>query len=198
MRTVPSTLLRTVGCPRAFLFSIRTRKPLLYTQIAPLLRLPSQANSTCHLNAAPFLMQADALDTNTANRPAIRSSASAAGVHSVEGSIGDEAPITYPASAVCTRETSSNSNGLEPTIHSTPGIRDIAFSDAVCHVANQIGGSPQPASFTKDTGQPNKSYDFQIIKTMENGATSNATLPENSVSTSANASQPNSPTKFTE
>ncbi|KAA8529744.1 hypothetical protein F0562_034156 [Nyssa sinensis] len=156
------------------------------TQATPLhtnsstIAVASQANSTCHLTAAPFLMQADALDTNTANRPAIRSSASAAGVHSVEGSIGDGVPITYPASAVCTKETSSNSNGLEPTIHSTPGIRDIAFSDAVCHVANQIGGSPQ------------------IIKTLEIGATSNATFLENSVSTSANASQPDSPTKFTE
>ncbi|KAA8532247.1 hypothetical protein F0562_032280 [Nyssa sinensis] len=87
-------------------------------------------------------MQGDALATNTANRPAIRSSASAAGVHSVEGSFGDGVPITCFASAVCTREATSNTNGLEPTIHS---LRDIpnAFSDAVRPVANQIGGTPQ-------------------------------------------------------
>ncbi|KAA8538787.1 hypothetical protein F0562_025479 [Nyssa sinensis] len=90
-------------------------------------------------------MQGDALATSTANRPAIRSSASAAGVHSVESSFGDGVPITYPASAVYTRETSSNANGLQPTIHSTLGIRDIpnAFFDAVRPVANQIGGCPR-------------------------------------------------------
>ncbi|KAA8517413.1 hypothetical protein F0562_017706 [Nyssa sinensis] len=142
-------------------------------------------------------MQGDALATNTTNRPAIRSSASAAGVHSLEGSFGDGVPITYSASAVCTREATSNTIGLEPTIHS---LRDIpnAFSDAVRPVANQFGGSPQPASFTKDTEQPKNSYDIQIIKTMEIGATSNATLLDNSVSTSANASQPESSTKFIE
>ncbi|KAA8521342.1 hypothetical protein F0562_012020, partial [Nyssa sinensis] len=86
-------------------------------------------------------MQGDALATNNANRLAFRSSASAAGVHSVEGSFGDGVPITYSASAVCTRAETSNTNGLEPTVQSTLGLRDIpnAFSDEVRPVANQIG-----------------------------------------------------------
>ncbi|KAA8538786.1 hypothetical protein F0562_025478 [Nyssa sinensis] len=86
-------------------------------------------------------MQGDALITNNANRLAFRSSASAAGVHSVEGSFGDGVPITYSASAVCTRAATSNTNGLEPTVQSTLGLGDIpnAFSDAVRPVANQIG-----------------------------------------------------------
>ncbi|KAA8544687.1 hypothetical protein F0562_019466 [Nyssa sinensis] len=86
-------------------------------------------------------MQGDALATNSAHRPANRTSASAAGVQSVEGSFGAGVPITLPASAVCSRETNSNSNGLEPTIHSTLGIRDIpnASPDVVRLVANQIG-----------------------------------------------------------
>ncbi|KAA8534651.1 hypothetical protein F0562_032168 [Nyssa sinensis] len=153
-------------------------------------------------------MQGDALATNSAHRPAIRSSASAAGVHSVEGSFGVGVPITLPASAVCTRETSSNTNGLEPTIHSTLGIRDIpnASPDLVRLVANQIGGTPQvstsdaatqPASFTQDTELPNN-YDIQMIKTMEIGATSTATFLDNSGSTSANASQPKNSSKITE
>ncbi|KAA8534649.1 hypothetical protein F0562_032092 [Nyssa sinensis] len=101
----------------------------------------SQANSTCHLAAAPFHMQSDALATSNANRLAFRSSASAAGIHSVEGSFGVGVPITYSASAVCTRAATSNTNGLEPTVQSTLGLRDIpnAFSDAVRPVANQIG-----------------------------------------------------------
>ncbi|KAA8524202.1 hypothetical protein F0562_010625 [Nyssa sinensis] len=108
----------------------------------------SQVNSTCHLATASLLMQGDALATNSALRPAIRSSANAAGVHSVEDSFGAGVPITLPASAVCTRETISNSNGLEPSIHSTLGIRDIpnASPDVVSLVANQIGGSPQVSS----------------------------------------------------
>ncbi|KAA8517833.1 hypothetical protein F0562_015302 [Nyssa sinensis] len=153
-------------------------------------------------------MQGDALTTKSAHRPAIRSSASAAGAHSVEGSFGDGAPITLPASAVCTRETISNTNGLEPTIHSTLGIRDTpnVSPDVVCHVANQIGGTPlvstsdaatQPASFTQDSEQPNN-YDIQMIKTMEIGATNTATFLDNFVSTSANASQPENSTKITE
>ncbi|KAA8538789.1 hypothetical protein F0562_025481 [Nyssa sinensis] len=145
-------------------------------------------------------MQGDALATNNANRLAVRSSASAAGVHSVEGSFGDGVPITFSASAVCTRAATSNTNGLEPTVQTTLGLRDIpnAFSDAVRPVANQIGGTPQPASSTKDTEQQKNSYEIQIIKTMEIGATSNDTLLDNSVSTSATASQPESSTKFTE
>ncbi|KAA8534658.1 hypothetical protein F0562_032175 [Nyssa sinensis] len=108
----------------------------------------SQVNSTCHLAAASLLMQGDALATNSAHRPAIRSSTSAAGVHSVEGSFGVGVPITLPALAVCTKETSSNTNGLEPTIHTTLGIRDIpnASPDLVRPVANQIGGTPQVSS----------------------------------------------------
>ncbi|KAA8542890.1 hypothetical protein F0562_024042 [Nyssa sinensis] len=118
-------------------------------------------------------MQGDALATNNANKLAFRSSASATGVHSVEGSFGDGVPITYSASAVCTREATSNTNGLEPTVQSTLGFRDIpnAFSDAVRPVANQIG---------------------------EIGATSNDTLLDNSVSTSATASQLENSTKFIE
>ncbi|KAA8532246.1 hypothetical protein F0562_032279 [Nyssa sinensis] len=101
----------------------------------------SQANSTCPLAAAPFHMQGDALATNYANRQAFRSSNSAAGVHSVEGSFGDGAPITYSTSAVCTRAATSNTNGLEPTVQSTLGLRDLpnTFSDAVRPVANQVG-----------------------------------------------------------
>ncbi|KAA8544599.1 hypothetical protein F0562_022611 [Nyssa sinensis] len=131
----------------------------------------SQAISTCHLAVAPFHVQGDALATNTTNRPAIRSSASAAGVHSVEGSFGDGVPITCSASAVCTREATSNTNGLEPTIHS---LRDIpnAFSDAVCPVANQIGANAsQPESSTKFTEQQKTSYAIQPIKSMEIGTT---------------------------
>ncbi|KAA8542892.1 hypothetical protein F0562_024044 [Nyssa sinensis] len=108
----------------------------------------SQANSTCHLAAAPFHMQGDALATNNANRLAFRSSGSATGVHSVEGLFGDGVPITYSASAVCIREATLNTNGLEPTVQSTLGLRDIpnAFSDAVRPVANQIGDAPQVSS----------------------------------------------------
>ncbi|KAA8529755.1 hypothetical protein F0562_034145 [Nyssa sinensis] len=117
-------------------------------------------------------------------------------------------PLPCLHQAVCSRETNSNSNGLEPTIHSTLGIRDIpnASPDVVRLVANQIGGTPQvstsdaatqPASFTQDTEQP-INYDIQLIKTMEIGATSTATLLDNSVSTSANASQPENSTKITE
>ncbi|KAA8534652.1 hypothetical protein F0562_032169 [Nyssa sinensis] len=86
-------------------------------------------------------MQGDVLATNNANRLAVRSSASAAGVHSVEGSFSDGVPITNSASAVCSRAATSNTNGLEPMVQSTLGLRDIpnAFSDAVCPVANQIG-----------------------------------------------------------
>ncbi|KAA8541456.1 hypothetical protein F0562_025419 [Nyssa sinensis] len=115
VRTVPFTLLRTVGCPRAILFS----------------------NTTC-----------DVLATNNANRLAVRSSASAAGIHSVEGSFGDGVPITNSASAVCSRAATSNTNGLEPTVQSTLRLRDIpnAFSDAVRPVANQIGGTAQASS----------------------------------------------------
>ncbi|KAA8531329.1 hypothetical protein F0562_006038 [Nyssa sinensis] len=98
-------------------------------------------------------MQGDALATNSAHRPAVQSSASAAGVHSVEGSFGAGVPITLPASA--------------------------------------------PASFTQDTEQP-INYDIQLLKTMEIGASSTATLLDNSVSTSANASQPENSTKITE
>ncbi|KAA8524187.1 hypothetical protein F0562_010382 [Nyssa sinensis] len=153
----------------------------------------SQVNSTCHLAAASLLMQGDALATNLALRLAIRSSASAAGVHSVEDLFGAGVPITLPASAVCTRETISNSNRLEPSIHSTLGIRDIpnASPDVVSLVANQIGGSPQV------TEQP-INYDIQLLKTVEIGATSTTTLLDNSVSTSANASQPEFSTKITE
>ncbi|KAA8544605.1 hypothetical protein F0562_022624 [Nyssa sinensis] len=130
-----------------------SRLPLCYsvlqqnTQATPLhtnssiSAVASQANSTCPLAAAPFHMQGDALATNYANRQAFRSSNSAAGVHSVEGSFGDGAPITYSASAVCTRAATSNTNGLEPTVQSTLGLRDLpnAFSDAVRPVANQVG-----------------------------------------------------------
>ncbi|KAA8535788.1 hypothetical protein F0562_030778 [Nyssa sinensis] len=111
VRTVPS-ILRIVGCPRAI--------PVLQQNMQA---TPLHTNSsTCHLAAAPFHMQGDALATNNANRLAFRSSASAAGVHSVEGSFGDGVPITYSASAVCTREETLNTNGLEPTgpIHPRP------------------------------------------------------------------------------
>ncbi|KAA8537213.1 hypothetical protein F0562_029691 [Nyssa sinensis] len=102
----------------------------------------SQVNSTCHVAAASLLMQGDTLATNSAFRPAIRSLASAAGVHSVEVSIGAGDLITLPASAKCTRETHLISNGLE--LPSTLGIRDIpnASPDVVSLVANQIGGPP--------------------------------------------------------
>ncbi|KAA8550036.1 hypothetical protein F0562_001720 [Nyssa sinensis] len=137
VRTVPSTLLRIVGCPRAILFSNRTCKPLLYINSSTSADA-SQANSTCHLAAAPFHMQGDALATYNANRLALRSSASAASIHSVEGLFSDGVPITYSASAVCTREATSNTNGLEPSVQPTLGLRDIpnAFSDAVRPVAN--------------------------------------------------------------
>ncbi|KAA8544694.1 hypothetical protein F0562_019459 [Nyssa sinensis] len=150
-------------------------------------------------------MQGDTLATNSAFSPAIRSSASAAGVHSLEVSIGAGDPITLPASAVCTRETHLTSNGLKPP--STLGIRDIpnASPDVVSLVANQIGGSPQgstpaasiqPASLTQDTERP-INYDIQVLKTMEVGASSTALL-DNSDSISAYASQPEFSTKITD
>ncbi|KAA8538284.1 hypothetical protein F0562_027893 [Nyssa sinensis] len=135
---------QTVGyCAASALATMR----LWNTQATPLhtnssiSAVASQANSTCPLAAAPFHMQGDALATNYANRQAFRSSNSAAGVYSVEGSFGDGAPITYSASAVCTRVGISNTNGLEPTVQSTLGLRDLpnAFFDAVCPVANQVG-----------------------------------------------------------
>ncbi|KAA8521343.1 hypothetical protein F0562_012019 [Nyssa sinensis] len=88
-------------------------------------------------------MQGDALATNNANRLAVRSSASAAGVYSMEGLFSDGVPITYSTSAVCSRAATSNTNGLEPTVQSTLGLRDTpnAFSDAVRPIANQIGES---------------------------------------------------------
>ncbi|KAA8542893.1 hypothetical protein F0562_024045 [Nyssa sinensis] len=164
----------------------------------------SQVNSTCHVAAASLLMQGDTLATNSAFRPAIRSLASAAGIHSVEVSIGARDPITLPASAECTRETHLISNGLE--LPSTLGIRDIpnASPDVVSLVANQIGGPPQgstsaaaiqPASLTQDTERPTN-YDIQVLKTMEVGASSNATLLDNSDSISAYASQPEFSTKI--
>ncbi|KAA8531324.1 hypothetical protein F0562_006033 [Nyssa sinensis] len=149
-------------------------------------------------------MRGDTLATNSAFRPAIRSLASAAGVHSVEVSIGAGDPITLPASTECTRETHLISNGLE--LPSTLGIRDIpnASPDVVSLVANQIGGSPQgstsaaaiqPASLTQDIERPTN-YDIQVLKTMEVGASSNATLLDNSDSISAYASQPEFSTKI--
>ncbi|KAA8534659.1 hypothetical protein F0562_032176 [Nyssa sinensis] len=149
-------------------------------------------------------MQGDTLATNSAFRPAIRSLASAAGVHSVEVSIGAGDPITLPASAECTRETHLISNGLE--LPSTLGIRDIpnASPDVVSLIANQIGGSSQgstsaaaiqPASLTQDTERPTN-YDIQVLKTMEVSASSNATLLDNSDSISAYASQPEFSTKI--
>ncbi|KAA8544606.1 hypothetical protein F0562_022623 [Nyssa sinensis] len=141
----PGANVDRIGVDEATVIAhVNTQAPPLHTNSSTS-AVASQAISTCHLAVAPFHMQGDALATNTANRPAIRSSASAAGVHSVEGSFGDGVPITCSASAVCTREATSNTNGLEPTIHS---LRDIpnAFSDAVRPAANQIGGTPQVSS----------------------------------------------------
>ncbi|KAA8541463.1 hypothetical protein F0562_025426 [Nyssa sinensis] len=167
-------------------------------------------------------MQGDALATNYANRQAFRSSDSAAGVHSVEGSFGDGAPITYSASAICTRAadsdfltdihpaaalyhegnplliqfaSTSNTNGLEPTVQSTLGLRDLlnAFSDAVRPVANQFG-EDTPQTFVISTipsGTPQ-------VSSAINQSSIPPVQPKTPVQSNTPVHQPESSTKDTE